>query len=494
MNGNRSVETIESPEFIELEPYNPLISKCQIKVLYIGENRNGSYIDKETARKMANTLPTSPIVGAFIDEKDDFGDHGDVITIEDGEVKFSCKTKPYGFVAPDAKAWFQTFIDTDKFGNEVEHEYLMTEGYLWTGQYEEARQIIESGKGQSMELDADTLDGEWATNSKTGVEFFIINDAVFSKLCILGDDVEPCFEGASITAAPTDYTDNYKNFTKTLFSMMNELKNALENNDGAERGSDMPTDDIQDSEVKTPTEEIEAMGEQAKEQEKVVEDSELKTAEEVLDAQAEGDDEGVDFKKKPRKCEADDQDEDDDFKKKPRKCEADEQDDDDFKKKPRKCEADEDDDFKKKRQCTASDNDDQYTMTQLVSEVESLRSENEMLKSELNSLKEFKLQVERDEKDALINKYFMLSDEDKADVIENKDSYTLDEIEAKLALAYVKKNVDFSMSEDEGSEQKAPVAYSFSLEEDGSAEGSDFTADPILEALRSFKEEEESLF
>ena len=32
------------------------------------------------------------------------------------------------------------------------------------------------------------------------MEFFIINYAVFSKLCILGDDVEPCFEGSSVTA------------------------------------------------------------------------------------------------------------------------------------------------------------------------------------------------------------------------------------------------------------------------------------------------------
>ena len=27
--------------------------------------------------------------------------------------------KPYGFVAPDAKIWFQKFQDTDEFGNEL---------------------------------------------------------------------------------------------------------------------------------------------------------------------------------------------------------------------------------------------------------------------------------------------------------------------------------------------------------------------------------------
>ena len=41
---NQSVATIAAPEFINIEPYNPLISQCEIKVLYVGENRNGSYI------------------------------------------------------------------------------------------------------------------------------------------------------------------------------------------------------------------------------------------------------------------------------------------------------------------------------------------------------------------------------------------------------------------------------------------------------------------
>ena len=40
-----------------------------------------------------------------------------------------------------------------------------------------------------MELDEKSLQGHWAKNTKNEMEFFIINDAIFSKLCILGDDV-----------------------------------------------------------------------------------------------------------------------------------------------------------------------------------------------------------------------------------------------------------------------------------------------------------------
>jgi hypothetical protein len=66
----------------------------------------------------------------------------------------------------------------------------MTEGFLWTGQYPEANLIYEDGgKPGSMELDKESLDGYWTKNSNNGMDFFIINDAIFSKICILGDDV-----------------------------------------------------------------------------------------------------------------------------------------------------------------------------------------------------------------------------------------------------------------------------------------------------------------
>ena len=116
---NRSVATIDAPEFINLaeDALNPGISKCEIKVFYLGKNRNGSYIDKNTAIQMANSLPATPIVACYRKDIEDFGDHGSVIHIENGEIEFSVNTIPYGFVAPDAEVWFQKFIDTDEFGN-----------------------------------------------------------------------------------------------------------------------------------------------------------------------------------------------------------------------------------------------------------------------------------------------------------------------------------------------------------------------------------------
>ena len=50
-----------------------------------------------------------------------------------------------------------------------------------------------------MELDENHFSGSWTNPDNNGIQFFIINEAIISKLCILGEDFEPCFEGAQVT-------------------------------------------------------------------------------------------------------------------------------------------------------------------------------------------------------------------------------------------------------------------------------------------------------
>jgi hypothetical protein len=105
---HKSIKLNTPCEFINITPLNPLISKCQIKVCYVGEdaNRNGSIITKEVATEMANSLPGSPIVGFYNEAKEDFEGHNRIIEIAGGELKFKDTTRPYGFVDLGAKAWF----------------------------------------------------------------------------------------------------------------------------------------------------------------------------------------------------------------------------------------------------------------------------------------------------------------------------------------------------------------------------------------------------
>ena len=425
---HKSIATIDSPEFINLQPLdiNPLMSKCEIKVFYIGENRNQSYISKEVALEMAKTLRGAPIVGYFKDNKEDFADHGNRMTIDDEGIHFDCLTKPYGFVAPDAQVWFQKFSETDEFGNELEREYLMTTGYLWTGQFEEAQSVIDEGKPQSMELDDETLQGHWAKNTKTGMEFFIINDAIVSKLCILGDDVEPCFEGAAITGentTPSKFTLD-DDFKKSLFTMMKELEFALKGDNTVEQ--------LENQNVET-TEVVESeFVEQA--EDNSVETVEVENQENIEDAS--NSEESTEFVKK-------DEEEDE---------EASEEEADDSDEDPENSEDD-----KEKKVNHSLHTDEEYA--ELETKFQALQESYSALEAEKEELVNFKNNVEDKQKDELIAKFFMLSDEDKQDVIANKRQYSLEDIESKLAVICYRKKINFVEDASDSTSQEVVVTF-----------------------------------
>ena len=410
---HQSVATISSPEFLNLQPLdiNPLMSKCEIKVLYLGANRNNSFITKEVATEMGKTLRGAPIVGYYKNEKEDFADHGDQVIFDDEGIHFNCLTKPYGFVAPDAQVWFQDFEDKDSFGNSVIRTYLMTTGYLWTGQFPESSLPVNEGRPQSMQLDKNTLEGTWQTNLKTGIDFFIINDAIISKLCILGDDVEPCFEGASVTAPDVSSKFTLDNdFRHTLYSMMQDLKNALE---GGQQMQDPKTIEVVE-ETESPANEVveenPVIENSSTNQDKVdentpsnidnnIEDTTV-TTEETFTEKAE-ENANTELQEKYAAIE---------------------------------------DEFNKLKES--------YTALQVQCE---------QLTTKCNELSEFKKTIDNEKKDALIADFYMLSNEDKADIIANKEKYSLEEIKAKLSVICFDKKVSFSDKKEE--EKEDVVTY-----------------------------------
>ena len=424
---HQSIATIDSPEFINLEPLdiNPLMSKCEIKVFYLGENRNHSYITKDVATEMAKTLRGAPIVGYYKDSKEDFADHGEKVTFDDEGIHFECMTRPYGFVAPDAKVWFQKFDDYDDFGNSVTREYLMTTGYLWTGQYEECKSVVEGdGKPHSMELDEETLDGRWSENIKTGMDFFIINDAIISKLCVLGDDVEPCFEGSSVTAPKVSASFNLDDgFKRTLFTMMQDLKAALEG--GNKMSLDENTVVTPEADVTPNTEDTFTEG--TDNVDNIVQNDATENQENIETPVTE------DFSKK---------EDDEDKKSKCAKQEDEEKKDDSSDDKK-----DEEDEDKKK-------------FSALSAEHEALKAQFSELQKDYQALIAFKNEVESAKKDEMIKSFYMLSDEDKKEVVDNKDKFTLEEIESKLSVIFTKKSLaEMSIKTESDAEEKPTVTF-----------------------------------
>ena len=404
---HQSISTINSPQFINLSPLdiNPLISSCDIKVFYLGENRNGSFIDKSVAMEMAKTLRGVPIVGYYKKDKEDFTDHGEQVIFDNDGIHFNCLTNPYGFVAPNAEVWFKDFEEMDQKGNSVIRTYLMTKGFLWTGQFQEAQQIFkDNGKPQSMELDKKTIKGHWTKKINDELELFIINDAIFSKLCILGDETEPCFEGAGIVPE-TEYTKHAfaldDKFKHTLFNMMEQLAAAL---NGGKKVIDTKQNITDTSEQKV---------------------DELTSS----------------FVKK-----------EEDEKEKPNTSEEE--------KKEQTPSSDEEKEKEKKKK-----EEDKYAL--LEKDFEELKSKYSVLQQEYEELKNFKLSVEDKEKDQLINQFNMLSNEDKKDVIENKTKYTLEEIKSKLAVICFEKKINFvHQNEEKEPEEKTKndVITTFTIE------------------------------
>lgn len=409
-------------QLLNFTPVNPLISHCEIKVCYVDDkvpNRNGSLITKAVATDMAKTLPGCPIVGFYNENKDDFEQHNKQIEIRADGVKFIETTRPYGFVDLNAKVWFQTFTD-----DGVEHEYLCTEGYIWTGAYPESKRILTNGNGQSMELDDSRLNGDWSFDDNGYPEFFIINEAVISKLCILGEDCEPCFEGAGI-AATFSLDDSFKN---NMYAMIGEIKAMLE------KGG------------------ITQMNENEKLQPPVNEEDTS------LD----------EFKKKPE--------EEEDKDKKPEGEEENKPADDEKKSEGEDEKAPEDkgeeDEDEKKKKTKHSLTDEEIEASELYQNLQaqftSLQEQVNSLTAEIEPLRQFKADAERKEKQDLIDSFYMLSDADKASIVEKIDTYSLHDIEAELSILCVRNKVSFDLDDDK--DKKPAKDFTLNLDETGESD------------------------
>jgi hypothetical protein len=198
---------------------NPLFSSCQVRVLYTGKNPNLSIFTKESVENALPSLKNIPIVGEFVEANNDFKGHGGAIDLD--TYKYIHTTKPYGVVPESATYDWEEVKGKDG----VSRDYLTIQGcYLWTGRYEEAQNVIENGKSQSMEIEV--VDGEWDAKE----EAYRIDNFLFSALTILGDDVEPAFSEANITA----YSLNKDSFKQEFSEMLKELKFSLSNEEEVE--------------------------------------------------------------------------------------------------------------------------------------------------------------------------------------------------------------------------------------------------------------------
>lgn len=160
-----------------LEKYNEVLSKARCRIFYKYENRNGTYITDEFAEKLLKTLPYAPVKGIY--EGEDYTDHG--AERDEGRI--------YGIVPESPNIAWESHTDEDG----VTRTYACADVLIFTALYKEANDIV--GKSQSMELYGPSLKyHEAIVHNK---RYIVFDEGCFLGLQVLGNDVEPCFQGAS---------------------------------------------------------------------------------------------------------------------------------------------------------------------------------------------------------------------------------------------------------------------------------------------------------
>ena len=211
-----------------------------------------------------------------------------------------------------------------------------------------------------MELEENSLDGHWTKDEKGCPQFFIINEAIISKLCVLGEDIEPCFEGATIGKVQFTLDADFK---QKLYELMNEVKN----NEGGITSVEKELNKNDD----VTTEEIE-------------------TVEEPVEASAT-------------------------------------------------------DSVVKEEVETPSNDDAMYALQKNFDE---LKTKFDALQIAYDSLEAFKANIDKKEKQEMIDRFYMLTDEQKKNVVDNIDKYSVQDIEKELAVICFRNGINFAPEEE----------------------------------------------
>ena len=184
-----------------LTKYSDTISKGRCRIFYKYANRNGTYITDEFAEKLLSTIPYTPVKGIYDNFEEDYTDHGNKRSL--GRI--------YGIVPENPNLQWEKHLDEDG----IEREYACVDVLIFTALYEEAGEIL--GKAQSMEIYEPSIKGSWKIIN--GRRMFEYTEGSFLGLQVLGEDVEPCFEGAaffSLYSSLKQLVDEIKEYTLKL--------------------------------------------------------------------------------------------------------------------------------------------------------------------------------------------------------------------------------------------------------------------------------------
>lgn len=338
---------IKKVEFSETS--NPSLKKCSIYVMHTGENFNGSSFSEESVEKAKESLKNIPILASIQRDENydpiDFKGHEMETRIIENSNGFDWKTiyvEKPIGVIPETNNYR---IETLENGEK----WVVVDGYIWSEYSNGAYDLLKaSDKKVSMEI---SVDGGYFDD-----EFmYHIEDYNYLGVTVLGEDYPPAMGGNAVISLFNKNESSKSEYSKLL----NEIQ-SLE-----EGGNEMPEDDKKLEGVQEPGE---------VKVEPVVDGEEGK---EVVEGAEEGTKEGTE---EPVKDTSDDKTEDE-----KEQGEEGEEPKEDFE---------------------AKYNETLAELNELKAKYVDLEANFESLNGEVSELREFKTNIEKQEKDTELNEIF----------------------------------------------------------------------------------------
>jgi len=181
-----------------------------IDVLHTGLNFNNSFFSKSVVDKNIDSIKNTPILG-FITEtangEKDFAGHEYIrIEDEDDNEEYKYIGSAYGLIPESCNPrWINKVCD-----DGVEREFLRVDGLIWS-KLQDAAEILTNAcsKSHSMELDPETFEGY---EDENGV--FVVTDFSFYGCCILGESIEPAMINSIIKISDGKVSKDFCKMTK----------------------------------------------------------------------------------------------------------------------------------------------------------------------------------------------------------------------------------------------------------------------------------------
>lgn len=157
---------------------NENFSRAKLRVFYKGETADHRYFSDEFAQEIIGSLPYTPVVTHYDEEKQDFVGH-------------ASEQQLYGIVDPCVEPQFEVLED----GNE----WCVCEVVLYTERPDTVGEIAKKivGHSQSLELDPRTVKYVVNYDERKHFKNIEFTAGTFVGVSVLGDDQEPAFTGSS---------------------------------------------------------------------------------------------------------------------------------------------------------------------------------------------------------------------------------------------------------------------------------------------------------